>query len=77
VSYLKADKSNSIVAIDVADYNKKMIDLITEGSYDEINNNLLNRMTNSVKSTFIKSKFKTTFDAKFIVSNPKIPRLYG
>jgi hypothetical protein len=79
VYYLKADKSNSIVAIDVSDYNQRMIDLITEGPYDEINNNPLNRMTNSVKSTlnFIKSKFKTTFDAKFTVSNPKIPRLYG
>jgi hypothetical protein len=75
--YLKAEKSNSIVAIDVPDYNQRMIVLITEGPYDEINNNPLNRMTNSVKSTlnFIKSKFKTIFDAKFTVSNPKILRL--
>jgi hypothetical protein len=79
VYYLKADKSTSIVAIDVPNYNQRMIDLITEGPYDEINNNPLNRMTNSVKSTlnFIKSKFNNTFDAKFTASNPKTPRLYG
>jgi hypothetical protein len=39
VYYLKAEKSNSIIAIDVPDYNQRMIDLITEGPYDEINMN--------------------------------------
>jgi hypothetical protein len=78
-TYLKADKSNSIVAIDVQDYNQRIEDLINEGPYEEITYNPLSKMINSVRSSMnnIKSKYGTTFDMKFTVSNPKVPRLYG
>jgi hypothetical protein len=79
VFYIKADKSNSIVAVDVADYYERMDTLIAEGPYEEINFNPLNKMTNAVRTTLsnIKSKYDTSFETNFKVSNPQVPKLYG
>jgi hypothetical protein len=77
--YLKADKSNSIVAVDRADYIQRMEDLISDDPYEEVNFNPLDRMTKTVTTTlnFIKWKFNIELEGKVKVSNPKVPRIYG
>jgi hypothetical protein len=80
VFYLKADKSNSVVAVDRTDYIQRMLDLISDGPYEEINFNLLNiKMIKAVKTTLntVKLKFNIELEGKWIGSNPKVPRIYG
>jgi Reverse transcriptase (RNA-dependent DNA polymerase) len=79
VFYLKADKSNSVVAVDRLDYIRRMEDLISDGPYIEINFNPLDKMIKAVKATLntIKMKFNIELEGKWTVSNPKVPRIYG
>jgi hypothetical protein len=53
--------------------------LISDGPYDEINYNPLNKMITTCRTalTKIKTKYNTTFDALFKIRNPKVLRLYG
>jgi hypothetical protein len=57
--YLETDKSSSIFAVDVLDYHERMDSLITEGPYQEIMLNPLNKMVTAVKRTVenIKTKY--------------------
>jgi hypothetical protein len=79
VFYLKADKSNSVVAVDRTDYIQKMLDLISDGPYEGINFNPLDKMIKAVKTTLniVKLKFNIELEGKWMVSNPKVPRIYG
>jgi hypothetical protein len=43
VCYLEADKSSSIIAVDVPDYHERMDIIITVGPYEDIMLNLLNQ----------------------------------
>jgi hypothetical protein len=56
-----------------------MLDLISDGSYEEINFNPLDKMIKSVKTTLstVKLKFNIELEGKWMVSNPKVPRIYG
>jgi hypothetical protein len=76
VFYLKADKSNSVVAVDCTDYIQGMLDLITDGPYEEINFDPLDNMIKAVKTTLntVKLKFNIELEVKWMVRNPKVPR---
>jgi hypothetical protein len=73
VFYLKADKS------DRTDYVQRMLDLISDGPYEEINFNPLDKMIRAVKITLntVKLKFNIELEGKWMVSNPKVPHIYG
>jgi hypothetical protein len=79
VFYLKADKSNSVVAVDRTDYIQRMLDLISDGPYEEINFNPQDKLIKAVKITLntVKLKFNIELEGKWMVSNPKVPRIYG
>jgi hypothetical protein len=51
VFYLKADKSNSVVAVDRMDYKQRMPNLISDGPYEKINFNPLVKVVKAVKTT--------------------------
>jgi hypothetical protein len=80
VFYLKADKSNSVVAVDRTDYIQRMLDdLISDGLYKEINFNPLDKMIKALKTTLntVKLSLNIKLEGKWMVSNPKVPRIYG
>jgi hypothetical protein len=63
---IKADKSNSVVAVDRTDYIQRMLDLISDGPYEEINFNPLDNMIKAVKTTLntVKLKFNIEVDGE-------------
>jgi hypothetical protein len=71
VFYLKADKSNTVVAVDRMDCIQRMLDLISDGPYEEINFNPLDKMIKAVKTTLntVKLKFNIQLEVKWMVSN--------
>jgi hypothetical protein len=79
VFYLKTYKSNSVVAVDSTDYIQRMLDLISDGPYEEINFNPQDKMIKAVKTTLntFKLKFNIVLEGKWMVSNPKVPSIYG
>jgi hypothetical protein len=59
---------------------QRMLDLISDGPYEEINFNPLDNLIKAVKTTFnitVKLKFNIELEGKWMVSNPKVPRIYG
>lgn len=79
VVYVKADKSNNIVIINKNDYDERVLNLINECKYKQVNRNPLKKMIREVDEMRrrIKSVFSDRVCRKLIVSNPTLPKLYA
>lgn len=79
VVYIKADKSNNVVILDTCEYDKRVIDLISECNYKLVKRNPLNKMIREVDE--IRQRLKNVFSDRtrrsLIVSNPTLPKLYA
>jgi hypothetical protein len=55
-----------------------MLDLISDGPYEEINFNPLDKMIKAENTTLctVKLKFNIELEEKWMVTNPKVPRIY-
>lgn len=76
--YLKADKGNSVVIMDKGDYFNRVGDMISAGSYKELNKNPLPKMVSDTRKTITSCNkvISSEFKARLIVSNPVLPRMY-
>lgn len=86
VYYLKADKGNSIIIMDKSDYDVKMLELITSGDYITVRRSPLNKMIKNSREMIkkISEVFKDEkghinkkLKWKLLMSNPKLPMIYG
>lgn len=76
--YTKADKSNTIVILDKADYNQRVNDMIKDGPYVELKKSPLQDSIKDVNKTLCECR--TTINDQLRrnlkISNPTIPRMY-
>lgn len=86
VYYIKADKGNSIVIMDKSDYDRKMCEYITSGSYIKVKRSPLSKMVNNskvlidqIQNVFRdeKGKLNKKLSWQLKVSNPRVPMLHG
>ncbi|XP_055306468.1 uncharacterized protein LOC129570775 [Sitodiplosis mosellana] len=79
VVYVKADKSNSVVILDKCEYERRVLDLIKECNYKQVNRNPLNKMIRETDE--LRQRIKVAFSDRtrraLIVSNPTLPKMYA
>jgi uncharacterized protein (UPF0335 family) len=73
----KADKGNSIVAINKGDYVQKLEDVIITDKCEIINKDPTNIFKDKISQYFNNNNFTTTQKRSLTVQNPSIPKLYG
>lgn len=77
--YMKSDKGNSLVILSKTQYETRMEKLISDGSYENIVKDPLNKMVKESRDaiSLIKSAFGENIKWSLYISNPEVPKLYG
>ncbi|XP_058839239.1 uncharacterized protein LOC131694763 [Topomyia yanbarensis] len=85
VVYSRADKGNAVVIMDKQDYDRRVLDMISTGPYEECKYkngkpkdplNVMIEEANTVRQKVARLMGEEKFERRFHVPNPKVPSLY-